>query len=374
MRKLWSCLLAALLLTACSKDIINQPEITALKSSNMGTPRYPYGGFTPQDLKNRASIPSQADITVYGDGIVCGHTDIPSEIKSVIGESTNDCGMLCLSPKVNIWSCFSPREWVPSGATLISTPKWPYDMSTFCGYNHNAVAPTPPAATLSYPKNAGGGIVNTTLGMRCKAGEYDWSKLTATHCRVIVYNEGGTIFAESAIQPLNAAGGWIVFDSVPFSINTNTAYSAIYKSYIMLCQSDGNDLYYIPVEGSVTIEVVNVVSSVLSVSINNSIKVFSGGTTDNPYGDYLRITKTFNSAWGISADFLTLKSITFTIRNSSDGSFVSTATYTSFDSNDSQQTLDAYSNNDTETFQVSWVKAGRVYPGVGQYATVVMNY
>ena len=337
----------------------------------MGKILSPYGGFTATDIINKATAGISTNVASGAN--VDGSIEPISGIKNVLGSASTSISVLSTAGNVNKWANYSSREWIPSGNVIISSPKYPYKFGNMIGYNHNAVVPTPPSASLSYPKNAGGGIINTTLSMRCKAGEYDWSKLTATHCKVIVY-DGGTIFAESAIQPLNAAGNWIIFNSVPFSINTNTVYSTTYKSYIMLCQSDGNDLYYIPVEGSVYVEVVNVVTSTLSVSINGSVKVFSGGVTDVSNGSWIKITKTFNSSWGISADNLTLKSIVFTIRNSSDGSFVSSATYTSFDSNDSQQILDLYNNGDTETFQVSWVKSDRVYPTTGQYATVMMNY
>src|SRR5659263_699029 len=75
---------------------------------------YTYAGFTAQDLKNRASIPSQADITVGSNYIDCSSVDIPSEIRDVIGEGSNDLGTIYLSAKVNTWSGFGPREWYVS--------------------------------------------------------------------------------------------------------------------------------------------------------------------------------------------------------------------------------------------------------------------
>ena len=103
---------------------------------------YAYGGFTSQQLKDRSSIPSQGDITV-GDGYIdCASVDIPSEIRDVIGEGSNDLGTIYCSAKVNKWSGFGPWEWYVDGTELKSRLRSnPYDMSNFCGYNHNAPAP-----------------------------------------------------------------------------------------------------------------------------------------------------------------------------------------------------------------------------------------
>src|SRR5665648_378159 len=108
----------------------------------MGKILYIYGGFSAAQLKSRASIPSQADITVGANYIECSSVDIPSEIRDVIGEGSNDLGTIYLSAKVNKWSGFGPREWYVSGGLLLNRPKSnPYDMANLCGYNHNAITP-----------------------------------------------------------------------------------------------------------------------------------------------------------------------------------------------------------------------------------------
>lgn len=53
-----------------------------------------------------------------------------TNIRNVLGENTNNIGLLCKSPNVNQWALFRP------------TGNSPYNMGDFGGYNHQAVAPT----------------------------------------------------------------------------------------------------------------------------------------------------------------------------------------------------------------------------------------
>jgi len=136
----------------------------------MGKILYIYGGFSAAQLKSRASIPSQADITVGANYIECSSVDIPSEIRDAIGEGSNDLGTIYLSAKVNRWSFFSPREWYLSGGVLYDRAKSnPYDMANFCGYNHTAVAPYIVSKTDIYHQNVESGIDATVY-----ICEIDW--------------------------------------------------------------------------------------------------------------------------------------------------------------------------------------------------------
>jgi len=94
-------------------------------------------------IKSNASIPSQDHMTV-GDGYVdCANIDIPSEIRDIIGEGSNDLGTICASLKVNKWSYYSPyaRTQNPIGEGYFIL-KSPFDMANFLGYNHNAMPPS----------------------------------------------------------------------------------------------------------------------------------------------------------------------------------------------------------------------------------------
>ena len=109
----------------------------------MGYKLYIRPGWSANMIKTNASIPSQAHMTV-GDGYVdCANIDIPSEIRDIIGEGSNDLGTICSSIKVNKWSHYGPyqRTQNPIGEGYFIL-KSPFDMANFLGYNHNAMPPS----------------------------------------------------------------------------------------------------------------------------------------------------------------------------------------------------------------------------------------
>jgi len=162
----------------------------------MGKVLYTYGGFTAQDLKNRASIPSQADITVGANYIDCSSVDIPSEIRDVIGEGSNDLGTIYCSEKVNKWSGFGPREWYVSAGSFFNRIKSnPCDMSNFCGYNHNAIIPGfmggSHITTFKYISNDANPY---TISVGLQVGEINFpSMVAATHVKLVVRESGSVV-------------------------------------------------------------------------------------------------------------------------------------------------------------------------------------
>jgi hypothetical protein len=144
----------------------------------MGKVLYTYAGFTAAQLKSRASIPSQGDIAVGANYIDCNSVDIPSEIRDVIGEGSNDLGTIYLSAKVNKWSGFGPREWYITGQIITDRPKSnPYDMANLCGYNHTAKTPY---LYFPYPTNIrSSGLANTyiNIGLFINLQEVDWATI-----------------------------------------------------------------------------------------------------------------------------------------------------------------------------------------------------
>lgn len=329
-----------------------------------------YNDITAAQIVAKAS--NTCTLTVAGSTVDC--TDITvTKIKNVIGGTSTSVGSLCTSGNVNIWSGFSPREFIPSGNTLVSQPKTPYTMGSFAGYNHFAPVPTPPAATFTYNKNDGGGSITTTTVMKCKVGEYDWSKLGATHCKVIVY-DGATIYAESTLMPLTTTNNFITFSNVTFTISTTSTYTKDYSSYIMLCNSNGDDLYYIPVTGTTHIEIIAAVTNKVLVTINGNNKVFTNPTTAQYTGHQIYSNLTYSGLLP-NPNGKSLSSIKYTIYNSSTDAVVSTNTYTSFNSYEQPQILGEYFTNDPETFYaVSDGTLGRPTPATGQYLIVIMNY
>ena len=97
-----------------------------------------YGGFTSADIKNRADIPLQANMTVSGSNVNCTNINV-TQVKNVLGESVTGVGALCQSANVNKWSNYSSREWLISWPTITNSVKFPYQLGSFAGYDKEAV-------------------------------------------------------------------------------------------------------------------------------------------------------------------------------------------------------------------------------------------
>ena len=99
-----------------------------------------YGGFSSSDIKSRANIPAQTDMTISGSNVDCVNIR-DTDVKNILGESVTGVGALCSSSKVNIWSWFSPRYWSHNGTDFINNLIMPYSLGSFSGYNHYANHP-----------------------------------------------------------------------------------------------------------------------------------------------------------------------------------------------------------------------------------------
>ena len=99
-----------------------------------------YRGYTAQQLKDRASIPLAANITVYASYIDCLYIDLV-RIRNILGASQWDIIALYQHANVNPWSNFGPilRYVIAETITFIykNTPNY----GDFSGYNHSAVTP-----------------------------------------------------------------------------------------------------------------------------------------------------------------------------------------------------------------------------------------
>lgn len=85
-----------------------------------------------------------------------------TNIRNVLGEITNNVGLLCESPNVNQWALFRP----------IGTS--PYNMGDFGGYNHQAKPPTyfnNPYTTLNSVWGQTGGVYSVQLHFNLRRGE-----------------------------------------------------------------------------------------------------------------------------------------------------------------------------------------------------------
>jgi len=226
---------------------------------------YTYAGFTAQDLKNRASIPSQGDITVGSNYIDCSSVDIPSEIRDVIGEGSNDLGTIYCSAKVNKWSGFGPREWYVSGASILNRViSNPYDMANFCGYNHNAIAPyASPVFNTSQ-------VIGTNLNItpELHLGEINWQILSLTDITGVVakvYHDEVLIAQQSAAfdDPTRFDKNAFYFD-MSFA-NTYTDLTVKYQ-FVRMTESGFAAMYQIP----------NIVDTPVNIERTD------GGTTSYP--------------------------------------------------------------------------------------------
>lgn len=99
-----------------------------------------YAGITALQIKNKASIPTQGNMTVIGEAVSCVNID-SDQIGAVLGEADSSWAGLCQSVKVNPYSGFGPREWNLGAAGLFHSAKTPYSTDDFAGYNHQAPPP-----------------------------------------------------------------------------------------------------------------------------------------------------------------------------------------------------------------------------------------
>ena len=144
-----------------------------------------------------------------------------------------------------------------------------------------------------------------------------------------------------------------------------------YISKISICNSIGDELCVLPEFGSITIDIVDVPSNLIKVIIAGNHKVF---TTSSPIlqgGNSYYTNGTYNSSFGVSANYRTLQSISYQLFNKTTNALEGTTVVTSFDSYESPTILDIYFNGDAETFYTSF---SRVFPSVSQYLVMTMEY
>ena len=109
-----------------------------------------YRAYTPAELKSKADIPDAADIEIGVRTILCSNIKM-SDVKSVLGETSDDLSVLCTSSNVNKWSAYSPYTRDVSGTPNIygngatlrhNKPTSNYSLGSFAGYNHGANVPS----------------------------------------------------------------------------------------------------------------------------------------------------------------------------------------------------------------------------------------
>lgn len=111
----------------------------------MGKIRNTYRAYTNTELKSRASIPLQADITTGTGNIDCVNISL-ARVKNLLGEPYFSVPSVCTSSKVNKWSGFSPKVMGVTNPGRNGVITWSnpttYRLSDFAGYNHYAITPS----------------------------------------------------------------------------------------------------------------------------------------------------------------------------------------------------------------------------------------
>lgn len=158
-------------------------------------------------------------------------TDITTtQVRNVLGETTNNVSALCNSSKINPWALFKPIYG--NG----------YSIGDFAGYNHNAKPPTyffNPLTYYSSVKNAAGvGVIGFSLTKgerppRLDNPSNDWSRLKV---KITYGDAGGSKKVWSAMAPVG--GTFQVSMSDGTDPHTYTGCTAV----AYYCDANGNVL------------------------------------------------------------------------------------------------------------------------------------
>ena len=205
-----------------------------------------YAGFTATDIKNRADIPLQSNMTVSGSNVNCVNITT-TQVKNVLGETVTGVGALCSSPLVNKWSGFGPTEWYVNAGSFLNRIKTPYSMGSFAGYNHDAVPAgwmstneSSKPTTFEYNTSESTKILSGAL----QGGEINFPAMVgATHVKWVV--KEGTNTVGSNIVSLNY---W--YNSYPIipvvTINITGSGNKSYTSNLYLSNVAGDELCNYP--------------------------------------------------------------------------------------------------------------------------------
>ena len=274
-------------------------------------------------------------------------------------------------PCFNKWADKSPAEWVlPSSyennvllrlKRKFDGLRYGFDLQDFALHDIEAPEPIPFGLAQTFNKGAAGSSVTFDAVLKIETGNYNWAKspLGGTHCMCLTYDSGGVLVSQSTHQPIDTSNKFITFGNVSFTVSTASVATYEWTSKIALCNSVGDVLAMLPVTGSVVIKIVAAAVNTVNVTIAGNPKVFQTGSTLIGGGS-IYANGTYNSSFGISANYRTLNSITYTIYNSTTNAIVSQSTVTSFNAYEYPTVLDIYANGEQETFYASIVTGKQI--------------
>ena len=325
------------------------------------------GGVNLTDYTNRLGTEKSAFLSVGAVG----------------GAATDGRLVANAEPFWNKWANNSPGLWylpdnsanpVYFGLKKDASNQHYVDLADFSLHDIHAPTPTPFGFTRTYQKGSAGSSITFDSVLKIKTSNYNWAKAPtlATHCKCYTYDSNNNLISQSTHLPIDTSNNFITFNNVSFTVSTASIATYEWTTKIVLCNSVGDDLAVIPVYGSIVVEIVAAVVNTLKVTIAGNPKVFQTGSTLEGGGS-IYANGTYNSTFGVSADGLTLNSITYSVYNSSTNALVSSTTVTSFNAYEYPTVLDVYRNGEQETFYASFGN-GRPTPAAGQYLSVLMEY
>ena len=108
-------------------------------------------GYYTSDIINRSDV---GDLLDNGDGTIDATNVNTTDVRNVLGESTNNVGLLCKSSKINMWALFKPGyiDYDANNNLIFKQPTDSdgYKLGDFLGYNHSAGKPEVPDISVDY--------------------------------------------------------------------------------------------------------------------------------------------------------------------------------------------------------------------------------
>jgi len=157
-----------------------------------------YRGFTATAIKNRATVPDAADMTVVGTTVECADIDI-EKIRDALGITSLDFNAQANDAVVNPWSGFGPAERSVSGQEIVNFVADPDGLFEWAGYNHTAITPGwqtggLAAATADLWVDSGGDAV---FSVNVNVGEVQYQNISPAIVGIClaIYNDTGNLVA-----------------------------------------------------------------------------------------------------------------------------------------------------------------------------------
>lgn len=188
----------------------------------------PENNLTPQEVIANSS--DTCDYAVNGSMVACTNVKL-TRIKSVLGSIFNNLGSLCADSNVNKYSGYGPIEWNYAGGFITNSVTSPYRMSSFCGYNHNAIVPKVIVNSQTVAWNQG----NTYVSMsgHFNLGEIRWHTEIGANAVRIYINDAEMVYYDASNYTANS--------DVNFDIVLLTPASGVINNYtasLVLVQND----------------------------------------------------------------------------------------------------------------------------------------